>query len=130
MKKSYILFILILATSIGIVFYSLGSSSTYATFKEVEDFPNKEFHVVGTLNLDKEMRYNPEVNANLFTFYLIDNDGQERKINYSGTKPQDFEKSEQVVVIGKAGNTGTFNANKILMKCPSKYNDTNMPEDY
>ncbi len=130
MKKSYILLILILATLVGIIFYSLGSSSTYATFTEVELSPDKEFHVVGVLNLDKEMSYNPEIDANLFSFYLIDNNGTERKVNYNGTKPQDFEKSEQVVVIGKAGSQGTFNANKILMKCPSKYNDTNAPDNY
>ena len=38
------------------------------------------------------------------------------------SKPQDFEKSEQIVLIGKIKDD-VFHANDILMKCPSKYND-------
>jgi len=41
---------------------------------------------------------------------------------YSGTQPQDFERSEKLVLIGKMSND-TFYASKILMKCPSKYNN-------
>jgi cytochrome c-type biogenesis protein CcmE len=37
-------------------------------------------------------------------------------------KAQDFELSEQVVVTGEMQN-GTFVANEVLMKCPSKYKD-------
>jgi cytochrome c-type biogenesis protein CcmE len=44
---------------------------------------------------------------------------------YRSTKPQDFDKSEQVVVVGKMQN-GTFAAEKILMKCPSKYENGKM----
>jgi cytochrome c-type biogenesis protein CcmE len=36
--------------------------------------------------------------------------------------PADFTKSEQVVVIGAYKN-GQFIADKILMKCPSKYQE-------
>ena len=73
-------------------------------------------------NKEKPYQYNPEVNANIFGFYMMDNNGSEKKVLYNGTKPQDFEKSEQIVLIGKMqGNN--FHANDILMKCPSKYND-------
>jgi len=40
---------------------------------------------------------------------------------FSGSKPQDFERSEQIVLTGKMEG-GEFRASKILMKCPSKYN--------
>lgn len=36
--------------------------------------------------------------------------------------PQDIEKSEQIVLIGKMKGE-EFHATEILMKCPSKYND-------
>ena len=58
---------------------------------------------------------------NLFTFYLIDSEGKESKVIFNGTKPQDFEKSEQLVIVGKM-NEDFFIAKDILMKCPSKYN--------
>ncbi|GIV43287.1 MAG: hypothetical protein KatS3mg035_0410 [Bacteroidia bacterium] len=35
-----------------------------------------------------------------------------------------FERSEQIVLTGKYSDDG-FYADKILMKCPSKYNDPN-----
>ena len=61
------------------------------------------------------------MNANLFGFYLIDNEGLEKKVLYNGSKPQDFERSEQIVVVGKMDGD-EFHASQILMKCPSKYN--------
>jgi cytochrome c-type biogenesis protein CcmE len=66
------------------------------------------------------MVYNPIQDANYFSFYVKDQEGEECKVIYAGTKPQDFEKSEQIVLIGKMQDA-TFHASKILMKCPSKY---------
>lgn len=101
---------------------TVADSSTYASFNVSIENPGKEFHVVGQLNKEGEMNYDPQVDANLFTFHLIDNEGVEKKVHFRGSKPQDFERSEQVVLIGKY-NGDRFEASKILMKCPSKYND-------
>jgi cytochrome c-type biogenesis protein CcmE len=77
---------------------------------------------VGKLQKEKEMVYNPIQDANYFSFYVKDQQGEECKVIYAGTKPQDFEKSEQIVLIGKM-KADEFHASKILMKCPSKYNN-------
>lgn len=122
MKKSHIIGIVLIAVAIGVMFTSLYDSSTYATFKEVYNNPGKEYHVVGKLNRDKPQIYAPEVNPDEFTFYLLDNDGIEKKVILKKSKPQDFEKSEQIVLIGKADGAD-FIASDILLKCPSKYND-------
>ena len=53
---------------------------------------------------------------------MYDNKGIENKVVLHKTKPQDFERSEQIVIIGKMEGE-EFHANEILMKCPSKYND-------
>ena len=66
--------------------------------------------------------YNPSVNPDLFTFFMVDNKGEEKKVLLHKSKPQDFERSEQIVLIGKAQG-GEFHADEILMKCPSKYNE-------
>jgi cytochrome c-type biogenesis protein CcmE len=122
MKKSHIIAIVVIALAIGAILSTFTDSSTYASFKEAALKPNTEFHVVGELNRDREMIYNPQEDANRFSFYLIDREGTEQLVHFRGTKPQDFEKSEQVVITGKMGEDA-FVANKILMKCPSKYND-------
>lgn len=122
MKKSHIVAIALIAVAIATILSTFLDSSTYASFTEAMEAPDKEFHVAGTLNLKKEMVYKPETNANLFTFYLVDREGKEVKVMFNGSKPQDFERSESVVITGKM-KKDAFVANKILMKCPSKYND-------
>jgi cytochrome c-type biogenesis protein CcmE len=121
MKRVHIIGIIIIAIALGAIISTISNSSTYAPFSTAIAHEGKTYHVVGKLNFDKAFIYNPETNANLFGFYLVDNEGKEMKVVYNGTKPQDFEKSEQIVIIGKiAGNE--FHASNILMKCPSKYN--------
>lgn len=122
MKKIHILGIVIIAIAIGAILTTLNSTSTYASFTEASKSPDSEFHVVGKLNKEKESVYDPKVNANMFTFYMVDNTGIEKKVILHKNKPQDFERSEQIVLIGKAEGD-EFHASDILMKCPSKYND-------
>lgn len=122
MKKIHIIGIIIIAVAIGCILTTLDSTSTYASFSEAAQDPGTEFHVVGKLNKDKEAIYDPKRDANSFTFYMIDNKGMEKKVVLHKNKPQDFERSEQIVLIGKIEGD-EFQASDILMKCPSKYND-------
>lgn len=123
MKKLHIIGIAIIAVALAIMVTTISDSSTYVNFETAREKEGKKFHVVGVLNRDKEFIYNPEKNANLFGFYMVDNDGKEMKVWYNDTKPQDFEKSEQIVVIGKVvGNEFHVSKGDLLMKCPSKYN--------
>ena len=122
MKKGHIIGIVVIAVAIGAIMTTLSSSSTYASFTEAAKNPDDQFHVVGKQNKNKEMVYNPQENPDLFTFYMVDNEGVEKKVMLQKSKPQDFEHSEQIVIIGKC-NGNDFVANDILMKCPSKYND-------
>ena len=119
MKKSSIAGIVIIALAIGIIISTYADSSTYGSFTDAKK-SESELHVVGQLNKEKELFYNPQQDANYFAFYMKDNQGKESKVVFNGSKPQDFERSEQIVLTGKmVGNE--FHASKILMKCPSKY---------
>ncbi|PCH98170.1 MAG: cytochrome C biogenesis protein [Bacteroidetes bacterium] len=122
MKKTHIVGILIIAVAIGAIVSTIQDSSTYASFAQAKDNPEIEFHVIGELNKEKEMDYNPEINPNMFSFYAFDKEGEEYKVVFNGTKPQDFERSEQLVMLGSV-QEDVFVCSKILMKCPSKYND-------
>ena len=42
---------------------------------------------------------------------------------YAGTVPDIFREGIQVVVEGKMGSDGTFEAETLLAKCPSKYQE-------
>ena len=122
MNKSHVIALVIIALAIGAIISTLADSSTYATFKTAEENPKKSFHVVGKLNKNMPQEYNPQVDADVFSFFLIDNEGKEKKVILSKARPQDFDKSEQIVVIGKMVQD-QFIASEVLMKCPSKYNN-------
>lgn len=120
MKKSSIILIAIIAIAIAMILVIYTDSSTYSTFSEAKE-KNTELYVVGVLNKEKDLIYDPVQDANHFSFFMYDNDSTECKVVFNGSKPQDIERSEQIVLTGKMeGNT--FHASKILMKCPSKYN--------
>src|SRR5690606_15711800 len=121
MKKSSIFGIVIIAVFIAMIISIYGDSSTYASFSEAQA-TESELHVVGQLNKEKELVYNPTENANYFSFYMLDEKGNECKVVFNGSKPQDFERSEQIVLTDKMIGQ-EFHATKILMKCPSMYND-------
>lgn len=122
MKKLHILGIIVIAVAIGVIFVSLKNTSTYADFTEALSNPDKEFHVVGKLDKSQPQVYDPKVNPDEFLFSMVDNKGVIKNVVLHKSKPQDFEKSEQIVLIGKMQGDD-FHANDILMKCPSKYND-------
>jgi cytochrome c-type biogenesis protein CcmE len=123
MKKIHIIAILIIAIAFGVIMTSLSNNSTYASFKEADEHPARTFHIVGKLDKNKPFLYDAHLNTNLFTFYLVDREGTEHKVMLEKPKPDDFEHSEQIVVIGNAKGNNEFDAKDVLMKCPSKYQD-------
>jgi cytochrome c-type biogenesis protein CcmE len=129
MKKTHIFILVFVVAAIGVILSLFANTSTYTDFSAAVDNPGKEFHVIGKLVKDKPIVYDTKVDANKFTFYMTDQKGVERQVTYKGAKPQDFEKSEQVVVIGKIDNN-SFEASSLLLKCPSKYNDEKKPDSF
>ncbi len=129
MKKTHILVLVFVVAAIGVIISLFANTSTYTDFGAAIENPGKEFHVIGKLVKDKPIVYDTKVDANKFTFYMTDQKGMERQVTYKGAKPQDFDKSEQVVVIGKMENNA-FVASSLLLKCPSKYNDEKKPDSF
>jgi cytochrome c-type biogenesis protein CcmE len=55
-------------------------------------------------------------------FIMEDETGATMKVVYRGLVPDAYEEGNQVIVEGKYDKTtNTFNANTLLVKCPSKY---------
>lgn len=119
MKKSAIIGLVVIAVAIAVIISTYSSTSTYGSFTDAKK-TTEELHIVGHLDKGKELYYDAKKDANYFSFFVKDNKGEECKVVYIGTKPQDFEKSEQIVLTGRM-NGGEFHASSILLKCPSKY---------
>ncbi len=126
MKKLHIIGLLVIAIAIAVILVSLRNTSTYANFAEAMSNPDKEYHVVGKLDKSQAQIYEPRINPDEFRFSMTDNNGLMKQVVLHKSKPQDFDKSEQIVLIGQMQGEA-FHANDILMKCPSKYNEAGNP---
>jgi cytochrome c-type biogenesis protein CcmE len=92
--------------------------SPYVSFQYAEKHPGKYVQIIGKRAKDSEVIHN----ASGFTFTLADDSGNTLTAFHNGVKPQNFEHTEQVVVLGKySSDKKIFEADKVLVKCPSKY---------
>ena len=124
MKTSYLFVLIVLAVATGVMVATLSNPSEYATFSEAASRPQKEFTVIGKLNKAKHIDYNPATDPNLSQFFMKDKEGTEFRVVLNQSKPQDMEKSEDVVIKGSVKDN-VFYAHTILLKCPSKYEEQN-----
>jgi len=129
MKKSHILILVVIAVAIGIIVSTSSDASTYVGFDEAMSLSTagnkKEIHVVGQLKKDDEghvIGITEGADKVSFSFMMVDDTGKEQRVNYNQPMPADFLRSEKVVVIGSYHGSD-FNASKILLKCPSKYQE-------
>lgn len=129
MKTKYIATIVIIAIAITIVISMAGDASSYVSFSEAKELSEKGFkksiHVVGELPKTTSgeivgIQESPDKLS--FKFQLVDENGFKQQVLHANPVPTDFTKSEQVVIVG-AYNGDNFIAEKILLKCPSKYQE-------
>jgi len=132
MKKSHILIIVVIAAAIGIIITTAGDASTYVSFNDAYQMASEgnenSIHVVGQLKKDASghiVGIEEGADKVSFSFVMVDDQGKEQKVDYNQPIPADFIRSEKVVVVGHyAGDV--FKAEKILLKCPSKYQEKNV----
>ena len=129
MKKSHLFGILIIAACVMIIIATAGDASSYVSFKDAHELSagghDKKVHVVGHLKKGANgqiVGLEPSEDKLSFSFVMVDENNQEQQVFYKEPMPADFTKSEQVVVIGGYQHNA-FIADKILMKCPSKYQE-------
>ncbi|MBS1544538.1 MAG: cytochrome c maturation protein CcmE [Bacteroidetes bacterium] len=129
MKKTHIIAIVAIAAAIAIIISTAGDASTYVTFEQAFQMASqgneKDIHVVGELKKDAAGHIVgiEKSDDNLsFSFILVDDNRREQIVYYQEPIPPDFAKSEKVVVIGSY-HGDKFIADKILLKCPSKYQE-------
>lgn len=117
--------ILIIVTAIFMVilmFNFASNTSIYTDFKTAKN-SGEEVHIVAEWVKREQTHYDSQKDE--FSFFLRDTLGNEAFVIYPDPKPVNFEQADKIVVIGKF-QSDTFWANKILMKCPSKYEDKNL----
>jgi cytochrome c-type biogenesis protein CcmE len=121
MKNKYIFGGIIIAVFLVLMGYLF----TQSNIEYVDDF-NKVMStdkvVKATGSWVKEKNYQLDNQNKTFSFMMTDVNGNQMKVIYEGTIPNNFESATSVVVTGKYQN-GYFHAKDILTKCPSKYEE-------
>ena len=117
MKPKYIIGAVIIVAFIIFATLSLRESLTpYVSLAEAQQTDAvvqvKGKRVGGSEYFDMEQK--------LFKFKMTDDTGQEFNVTYPGVKPSNFEQATEVIAIGRF-TSGQFEAEQILVKCPSKY---------
>ena len=129
MKKRHIFALLLAAVALSLVVSTFQGASRYVNFAEARGLREAKslsgsVHLIGSLPKDahgKVWGVEEAVDHLSFRFSLVDNVGDTQQVSYPHPMPMDFLRAEQVVVVGQAAESKGFEAQKILLKCPSKY---------
>ena len=117
MKKYRLICLVVI---IGFVAYSMfafqSAVTPYVTFAQAKS-AKSAVQVKGTMGAGKVMQAEDGKSTQ---FVLRDDSGEEVTVVYRGVKPEGLEQATGIVAIGKVVN-GQFLADKLLVKCPSKY---------
>lgn len=121
MKNKYIFGGVIIAVFLVLMGYLF----TQSNIEYADDFAKvmtTQKTVKATGSWVKEKSYQVDNKTKTFSFFMADENGNQMKVIFEGTIPNNFESATSVVVTGKYQN-GYFHAKDILTKCPSKYEE-------
>jgi cytochrome c-type biogenesis protein CcmE len=127
MKKAYWAGAALIAAFLVLGLTTFSSSMTpYVSFDEAQKSP-RTVQVMGGLEKGSS-RY--DTTSKTLFFNLVDLESKRvLPVAYRDVKPANFEDAVSIVAIGKYGNGG-FQAEKLLVKCPSKYQGQETEKHY
>ena len=119
-KAFYILGGLLLLIFAGFSFSEFKDSLTPYVSYETAQQSQRPVQVAGGLE-QGSTDYNPQ--DGFLRFTVVDPESAETlRVRYEGPKPANFEDAVSIVAIGKYDTAAAeFDADKLLVKCPSKY---------
>jgi cytochrome c-type biogenesis protein CcmE len=125
MKPKIIIGVLIMAAAlIYLIVGSFGDSTLYyLTVKELyakgKRNPNEGLRVNGYV-VPSSIKWDPE---KIEVRFILADGKDSLRVFYKGVAPDQLADAQQAVVEGKMGGDGELKATKILLKCPSKYEE-------
>jgi cytochrome c-type biogenesis protein CcmE len=122
-KKTKVLVgIAVIVVAMGVLLaLSLSRSQTY--FMTLEELLSKP------ATADRQLRVSGKIVGSTVSFdqesvtlkFEITDGKRRLPISYQGVKPSSFEDGNEAIVEGKIDSAGVFHAEKLMTKCPSKY---------
>ena len=134
MKVSHIIGLIVIAIAIAVIVSTGQSASSYVSFEKAYSMSSggdsESIHVVGELKKNSNgsvVGVNPSSDMLSVNFVLVDDNQKEEIVYLNQPMPSDLLRSDKVVVIGGYKND-RFVADKVLLKCPSKYEETEIKQ--
>jgi len=126
MKKGYIIAAVLAAGFLVLGVTAFRSTLTpYVSF-DVAEKTQGAVQVMGSLEKGSD-RYDAGKQELLFS--LMDEHGRTMPVVYRGIKPANFKDAISIVAIGRF-DRGAIQADKLLVKCPSKYQGQEVERQY
>ena len=117
-KLKWIIGSVVVIVFAAVAFYSFQASlNPYVSLAEAAE-TTRQVQVIGYINDPASIGFNRQSGS--LEFILTDDHGSSVKVEYAGPKPDNLEHADNVVVVGQHFE-GVFIAQKLLVKCPSKY---------
>jgi cytochrome c-type biogenesis protein CcmE len=124
MKKIHIILLVLVAGTIAFLVTFLQKTTTYDSVDTAMAKPGKYVHLMARWDASEPMEYDAIKNPNHLVFTAVDTLGNKVKVVYNNPKPENFEKSERLVLMGQyEAEKGVFVCKTIQTKCPSKYKE-------
>ena len=123
MKPKYVVALIVVVVFLVFGAFSLKKSLTpYVSFAQAQK--GGTVQIIGKLVSGTDY-YDSQ--SQKLAFMLTDQESRlQMKVLYDGVKPGNFEQATEIVAIGQY-QSGTFEAEQLLVKCPSKYQG--LPQD-
>ena len=117
--KKFLIFLFILSLIvIAVLSLSDDIMTPYVSFSDAVTNSGEYVQIIGKLDKKKSIK----TVGKKISFHLTGNKAETLEIEYSDSKPANFEHAEQIVVLGRYNKQDEkFIADKLLVKCPSKY---------
>ena len=122
-KLKYVIGGLVIVVVVGYLIFSAarGSAAYYLTVQELEQQgPSARYVRVAGFVVGESIVWEPRDQH--LAFDITDESGR-LSVVYSGARPDMFRDEAEVVVEGKMGPEGVFEARTMMLKCPSKYEE-------
>jgi cytochrome c-type biogenesis protein CcmE len=107
-----------------IVQATMSTGAYYLTVSELNakgtEMVGERVRVSGTVVADSEVWQAKEMTL---AFAITDESGKQLPIVFYGPRPDNFQRAAEAIVEGELLADGSFQANTLLLKCPSRYEE-------
>jgi len=126
-RARLILAVLIIIGAVGYLIY-FGMQQGVGQILTIEEALQKKYDSnISFIQMEGQVNYDTvtfEPNKPLITFDIT-NDKSNITVIFKDVKPDNFDSGYPIIIEGRFQEDGKFSADKLLVKCPSKYEEEN-----